>query len=73
MTSKQPIWRVVYDQGYGRPQTVDEYEVEVEAFKAARSLSGKYLNVSIEDPRGQLYDEVAITDWFQRSEKHPTR
>jgi hypothetical protein len=47
-----------------RPQAVDEYEVEVEAFNAARSLRGKYLNVSVEDPDGQRYDQVAIADWF---------
>lgn len=73
MTSKQPTWRVVHDRGYGRPQMVDEYEVETEAFNAARSLIGKYPDASVEDPDGRLYRETAITDWFQNPEKPPTR
>ena len=66
MASARSIWRVVCDQGYGRPQRVDEYEVEAKAFDAARSLRGKNLNVSIEDPDGQLYDQAEINRWFQR-------
>jgi hypothetical protein len=60
------IWRVVYDQGYGRPQTVEEYAVEAQAFDAARSWRNMYRNVSVEDPEGQLYDEAAVSRWFQK-------
>jgi hypothetical protein len=60
------IWRVVYDQGYGRPQTVEEYAVEAQAFDAARSWRNMYRNVPVEDPEGQLYDEAAVSRWFQK-------
>jgi hypothetical protein len=64
MASARSIWRVVYDQGYGRPQTVEEYAVEVQ--DAAGSLRNMYRNVSVEDPEGQLYDEAAVSRWFQK-------
>jgi hypothetical protein len=41
MASARSIWRVVYDQGYGRPQTVDEYTMEAHAFDAALSKTRK--------------------------------
>ena len=58
------MWRIHFTD-YQRP-LVREHASEEEAFNTACSLRRTYLDVSIEGPDGQRYDEVAITDWCQK-------
>jgi hypothetical protein len=61
------MWRVRFNDGYNREVT-RECSTEEEAFTAACSLRRRYLDLSVEAPDGQIYDEVAIVDWCQKHE-----
>jgi hypothetical protein len=62
------MWRVRFDDGYNR-EVIQHYETKEMALEAACALRIRFLDLSIEGPGGEKYDEIAITDWCKEHGK----